>query len=388
MDARIKFAGLCSFLNVDKSNVKMPEPSVILVRANVDGDAQAPQPAAAGAMKQQAAKTDTGAQTAGTSQSATLRGEWTVDTATPMTTMEINASVKISFAPDAGAGGTPPIGTASTQQRLGAAQAPSPPEPPPVAFLAFDTTNVTVDDLSGFLPVPDAPLFRYLPLDGVELAIATDPPGTPKVDATYAALVAKRDRFWPDAIGKFDHDFVPNPRLGMPSEQPKKNKVAVFMRFGSGTITPGKPTSKKWRFPINNDPNQGFYPDANGQFFAREVIYSGIPNDGKLTLVITDMEDGTALSTRVFTLLSGTEMTLFIGNLATSAIANFVADVKARGPVSGDHFKDLNRIAGSGLGTGPIPLVVADSTSNAGGELPGGAEDGYCGPDNGNGGHP
>ncbi|MCU1349173.1 MAG: hypothetical protein JWO56_2203, partial [Acidobacteria bacterium] len=132
MDAQINFAGLCSFLNLDRGNSEMPEPSVILVRG--DGESQAVTETQVSS-KQQTPKADADQQPAGPTQSATLRGQWTVDAATPMTTLEINASVKISFA------GAPPDGDSAAFDpkarralRAGDSGEPlpdAPPAPPP-----------------------------------------------------------------------------------------------------------------------------------------------------------------------------------------------------------------------------------------------------------------
>ena len=68
-----------------------------------------------------------------------------------------------------------------------------------VAYLAFDSTKVRVDSASGFMRVPQALQFLYLPLNGVEIAIGGLLPGLPLAGPSYAKVVRKDD-YWPEEV--------------------------------------------------------------------------------------------------------------------------------------------------------------------------------------------
>src|SRR5947209_7418355 len=60
-----------------------------------------------------------------------------------------------------------------------------------IPFIAFNTEKVKVDNATGFLPVgygDESTSYLFMPLDGVELSIETDPPGKPYVSRNYYHL--------------------------------------------------------------------------------------------------------------------------------------------------------------------------------------------------------
>jgi hypothetical protein len=383
MDAQIIFAGLCSFLNLDraKPNPKMPEPSVILVRSSGAGGHQGNDHMgmADGAREAMGTKPGGAGTVSQASQhGANIRAEWYVDSVAHISSVEVDSTVKIAFTDHPTTPGNP---------------APPPPAPSPevkhIAFIAFNSDDVTVDPPTDFIPVKGAENFQYLPLDGVELKIKDDTDGNLLIDPNYSQVACK-DAFWPGAIDKWDRHFVPAPRVGKACLQPSKSAVTVFMRFGSGKIAAGKSTSEKWRFLIDDDVQRNeFYGGVAGTNFAREVVYSDIRNRGSVTIVVSDIESGAPATTpeRTFKPKDGrTQMMLFIGNNVEPDIANVVLRKDVETASQGDHFIYLNRIAGVSS-VGPLPKRVSGTpVAGVKGETPGGGQNGYCGPDNGNGG--
>lgn len=241
-----------------------------------------------------------------------------------------------------------------------------------IAFLAFNTDKVEVDDPTGFTAVKKASKYMYLGLDGVELSIANDPPGTPAVDSSYRDLVVKKDDYWPEEKDKWDPDFV-----APKGKKPKKSAVKAFMRFGKGTVSAARVCEVPWRFIKKNG-------DVFERKFAEEVIYSDFPHsESAVEITLTDLSNGEpnpASRKLRFSLKSGAKtLTLYVGNNLEKDIPQclFREKTKYIGAKT-DHFKYLNRIAGKD--NGPIPEPVNPPGGGAGGS------GGICGPGNGNGG--
>src|SRR5690349_11452901 len=138
-----------------------------------------------------------------------------------------------------------------------------------VAFIAYDskTTKVSADPDVAFEDVQQAQTFKFLRLDGVQVQIEGDDPGTPNLpDNSYRDLVARKDEYWPEVKNKWNRDYVPEPAMG---KKPSKTAVAAYLRFGSkGNITAGKVSPFPWQFPKLD----GTFYIGN---FAEEVVYSG-----------------------------------------------------------------------------------------------------------------
>src|SRR5215212_882898 len=69
-----------------------------------------------------------------------------------------------------------------------------------IAFLAYDSRRVSVDDPDGFVDLPEAKSFQFLPLVNVQVKIADDDVGVPIVDASYSNVIT-REMYWPESKG-------------------------------------------------------------------------------------------------------------------------------------------------------------------------------------------
>lgn len=243
-----------------------------------------------------------------------------------------------------------------------------------IPFIAFDTRDVAIDDSAGFREVEDAPLYKYLRLDGVELKISGDDVGVPVIDPTYGNVVS-REMYWPEAAGQWNHDVVP--RLGY---RPLSRVVAAFMRFGGGKIAGGRLCPFKWKFTKLNG-------DTFSRHFAEEVVYSfEEPERDEVMITLCALEDGRVeRRTLTFRRLHGKErLTLFLGNNTEKGMHASVRRRRSNNePGEGAHFKLFDRVVDVGDAPTPRapegvePLEPADDGGS------GGASGGICGPKNG-----
>jgi hypothetical protein len=388
MEAQIIFAGLCSFLNLDKHNETMPEPSVIMVRTD-HHDHPLPPALRTPQLPDAPKEPDPPAASPQPEHGADVRSHWHIDSVAHIDSVEISSTVKIAFTSH-DKSGDPAINVMNAPQQTPAVESPvktmaEMPAAEPIthiAFIAFDMHQVAVSDVTKFKAVPGAPTFLYCPLDGVELKVDGDPGGELEINPNYADVVRKDD-FWPAARDQWNRAFVPEPGL----HQPKKDAVVAFMRFGSGTIERGNLTSQEWQFPINNDAAR--FGVHKGRF-AREVIYGRVPTvENGVNVILSDVETGEEQGRLRFTLLTPSDdgkLTLFVGNNTEKDIANVVNRIQPQNAARGTHFLFLNRIAHPSFGEGPVPEpIVVEGLAGLAGELPGSGTDGYCGPDTGNG---
>jgi hypothetical protein len=259
---------------------------------------------------------------------------------------------------------------------------PGPPPPPPedhrhIPFIAFDTTKVKVDNLTGFLPVPKAIAHMYMPLGGVELTIENDPAGNTRVDSSYER-VAQTDDYWPAAKGHFNPDYVP-PR----GYRPKKRAVKAFLRFGSGEIAAGNLAKAAWVFFDGNE-------ITRCGVFAEEVVYRDFPHSGDdIVITMTDLETRQFVHKVRFSPLSPNQetLTLAIGNHVAGDLDSAMRRQQAtsfKSTMAGSHFAFLNQIA-SKPGPGPLPKPI--SVPQQPGSIVGGgtSQGGPCGPTGGGG---
>jgi hypothetical protein len=350
MEAEIIFSGLCAFHNVRDKNPTMPEPSVILVRTDDEQEA-APE---------------------SVTESVFVHS-------TPLFSPRVAAVVRERWKR---ARKTRPRKTSYEEKEEEGRSVDKPADQPPdvhIPHISFDSTKVRVNEEAEelFRQVPMAPGFRFTTLNGVEIEIENDPPAKPNVDPSYTKQVLNKDRYWPEARNRWNRDFVPER-----GQQPKRRAVVGFMRFGSGTISPGKLSPVQWKFERNGN---GPLVDT----FAEEVVYSGFPHSGReVVLRLLDLETRELIRELRFSpLMPETEqVTLFIGNNDSDDIDNAV---QRRVPVDvrdNNHFRFLNRIA-SIPDPGRIPLVVPIPAERPPEEEDvGGVSTGPCGPIDSNGG--
>jgi len=349
MNVEIVFSGLCSFLNVNGLNETMTEPSVILVRTDHH--------------------------------------------------MDMPGMSKSSRSGTSGYSVRQPKETKSkTSGKKHRHPKPAPPAAPKVeqgamvehvAFIAFNslTTKVTADPVVPFeIAHEEASNFQMLRLDGVEIEIENDPPGTPNLpDDTYRTLVVRKDDYWPEVKNKWDRSFVPEPGSG---KKPDRSSVIAYVRLGNGDITAGRICPFPWKFAKLD----GTFFEKN---FAEEVTYSNFPHTGdEVVLKLKDLQTGALVQTLRFSALPANHgtITIFVGNNMQEDIG-FAVNRKQPGVrEEGDHFKFLNRIADPKLAHrhgGPTPILgkrnrPIEGGANGGGGIGGGP----CGPNNGNGAPP
>ncbi|HKS22755.1 MAG TPA: hypothetical protein VJZ76_08160 [Thermoanaerobaculia bacterium] len=247
------------------------------------------------------------------------------------------------------------------------------------AYLAFDSTavEVTGTNVPALKPVLMAEPFVYMDLDGVELSLIEEPLEAPIVDDSYRNLVAHRDEYWPEAIGRFDHDLVP-PK----GSRPKKSVVKAWVRFDGGRLGASRLSKVPWRFEKGDG-------SVLEKCFAEEVIYDGFDHaPDAVVLKRKDLEDEKIdLGDLRFSLKpqAGTStITLIIGNNIEKDMAGsvFREETKLVADPRSQHFKFLNRTAGPSV-TGPIPQAINPPSQ---GQQGGGGSGGACGPGSGDGG--
>jgi hypothetical protein len=343
MEAEIIFSGLCAFHNVRDKNPTMPEPSVILVRT--DGvQEETPE---------------------GITESVPVDS-------TPLCSPRVAAVVR-------GKWKRPRRKTRDQEEEGRSADEPA-DQPPDVHIphISFDSTKVRVNEEAEalFQQVPFAPGFRFTTLNGVEIEIENDPPAKPNVHPSYATQVLNKDRYWPEAENQWNRDFVPER-----GQQPKRSAVVGFMRFGSGTISPGKLSPVQWKFERNGN---GPLVDT----FAEEVVYSGFPHSGReVVLRLLDVETREFIRELRFSPLMPEmeQVTLFIGNNDADDIDNAVQRRVPPDVLDNNHFRFLNRIA-SIPDPGRIPRVVRNLNERIDQDFSAGLSTGPCGPIDSNGG--
>lgn len=361
MNTQIVFTGLCSFLNVDGKNQTMGDPSVILVQTPHEDDPEEEHEEAAEEEREEG------------EEEHKEHGEGKRD------------SAQKRFERDATAGEDPQEERSERHE-------------PHIAFLAFHSGLVQVDDDSGFKPVPRAEEFMYMEINGFELSMPADPPAIPSVDDTYYDYVVRKDDYWTDPDVKDDWD--PN-YVAPKGQRPNQRGVKTFMRFGSGHISAALISHIKWKFPNGLEKN-----------FAEEVVYSGFPHAADAVVITLNAlplgpesggakpvsssfehhgkgEEKAGSRTLRFTQRNpdpSKPLTLIIGNGTEKDMPPTVRrQLTDTPPIKDkDHFKFLNRVAAKKHGDGPIPKSVPPINHGPG--TTGGRPSGICGPGTGNGG--
>lgn len=368
MDVEIVFSGLCTFHNVRDINPTMPEPSVILIRT--DNEPSAESIAAAGSRSPAASLSSVSLKSARVSAVLEGRRERTREDIDRKRSELIQRQI---------AEGNPQRAARSGEAKCSQTSAGATVEDTDVhiPYLAFNVGNASVDDPTGFVDVDFAPGFKLLQLNGVEIVIQNDPPGTPTVDPSYDSVL-KKDNYWPEAKDLWNRDFVP-----VRGGKPKKTAVAGWMRFGGGTISSDQLCPVAWKF----DARPGF-PQLSG-FFNLEVIYSGFPHSGNTIVIeLRDLETGILIrDPLVFSPVSSTQekLTLFIGNADPCDVDNALLRAPLADMPDNDHFRFLNRVA-SISDPGILPTIVRPpSSAKTKRRPPGGFSSGPCGPTSSNG---
>ena len=345
MEAEIIFSGLCAFHNVhDDEDEGMPEPSVILVRTDD-------------------ATQDIREAMDGVRTPSDLAKERLFSPA-------VNAQVRNRW--------QRPRREIDRVRKEDTNEGPEQASDVHIAHISFNSNEVRVNEEAEglFQPVPFAPGFRYLPLNGVEIEIMSDTQGAPDVDESYDRLVVQKDHYWPEAANEWNRDFVP-----FRGGQPKRSAVVGFMRFGRGRISAGNLSPVPWEFP----------PDTSGHqlvgTFAEEVVYDKFPQNGEVVLQLRDVETRIILRRIRFSPLmpDARKLTLFIGNNDLNDIDNAVQRRIPLDVRDNVHFKFLNRVS-SVKDPGRTPRVVRNSTEVPDADQLGGVSTGPCGPVGSNGG--
>jgi hypothetical protein len=350
MEAEIIFSGLCAFHNVRDKNPTMPEPSVILVRTDDEQEA-APE---------------------SITESVSVKP-------TPLFSPRVAAVVRERWKRSRRK--TRPRATSYEEKVEKGPSADDPADRTPdvhIPHISFDSNKVRVNEEAEelFQQVPMAPGFRFTTLNGVEIEIENDPPAKPNVDPSYTKQVLNKDRYWPEARNRWNRDFVPER-----GQQPKRRAVVGFMRFGSGTISPGKLSPVQWKFERNGN---GPLVDT----FAEEVVYSGFPHSGReVVLRLLDLETRELIRELRFSPLmpEAEQVTLFIGNNDSNDIDSAVQRRVPADVLDNDHFRFLNRIA-SIADPGRIPRVIHKPNERPDLDVSAGISTGPCGPIDSNGG--
>jgi len=257
-----------------------------------------------------------------------------------------------------------------------------------IPFIAFDSRLVSVDNNTGFQPVPIATDYRYRPLDGVEIRIEGHNDSVPIVDSSFSYVVT-RDMYWPESKGLWNHDVVP-----LAGKQPKKTAAKALFRFGQGRISAGRLCPFRWRFTKPNG-------DIFSRHFAEEVSYAYSNTDQSLIeVILLDLETRVEIERLQFQLLPGkvvpgpngtsvvdrtnSKLTLFIGNNTEPDILAAVRRARTDGKFSETrHFAVFNSVVDLGAGTPPLPPQAEEATNlivEGGG---GGSDGGICGPTGG-----
>lgn len=294
MEAEIVYSGLCSFLNVRNNHGdQMPEPSVILVRADVPIDPDEVLGPRALPHKQKQARART---------------------------IALTGDVKEATA-------------------AGAEHIP---------YIAFDTATTVVDSDEGFQPVPmtdEQFLYFRLPV-GVEIRIPTLAPGDPTIDPSYDQL-AKKDEYWPEAKDQWNRDYVP-----FKGGLPKPSVVVAFMRFGQGILSASRLCPAKWEFP-----KVGGGVRMSGQFAEEAIYSGFAHDGTVVMELVTLEEPRTVVRTLRFTPIdeSVEKLSLFIGNDDRQDMDNAVQRRQPISVGEGDHFKFLNKVAS--IKGGPVPRI-------------------------------
>lgn len=253
----------------------------------------------------------------------------------------------------------------------------TPPDNKHTPFIAYDTRTTSVSSPGLFKPVDKAPGFAYWELDNVELILRNDAPGFPIVTPSYNHVVRKDD-YWPEAKDIWYPNVVP--KLG---EKPKPDGAAAFMEFGGGVISAERTTDFEWAF---------YYP--NGEFtgasdyYAQEVLYRVYPlSTGSVLITVLPFGGGTGTNLTFTSILADyRKVKIWIGNNDKADIYKALLRLSSQ-PKDAKHFQYLNTVSYKDPG-GPYPrAIVPKGTFPAPGTgSGGGADTGYCGPHNGNGG--
>jgi len=245
-----------------------------------------------------------------------------------------------------------------------------------VPFIAFNrtTTKLTVSDNHSARAVPKKTMYpgaenwSVFELQG-ELEIVGSTGTKPTVAPDYDDAIASRDKYWPEAKGKWNYNLVPKR-----GEKPKKTEAAFFMRLRSGTLSPGEPLVNEWVFPLRKGQTKPY-----GGKFAREVKYIGFQHEpNAITIVMKDLATGAVIRKLIFEPKGNSGVVLYVGNnvdadlpiIASGRIP--LADTKV---TQATHFSFLNKSAPPNFPNPPIPKRIIPPNPKGGG-----ISDGFCGP--------
>lgn len=305
MKVEVVFTGLCSFLNVrDNHGNDMVEPSIILVRTDVDVDA-------------------------GTPGAGYVEGRNPEDEEAVARPHEHEHAVEEY-------------------------------KHEHVAFIAYNEDEVTTTS-PGFEKIEGADGFWMLPLPmGVEIVLTGIPAGKPTVVQSYDTI-AKKDHYWPDAKNQWNRDYVP-----VKGEKPDSDAVAAFMRFGQGFIGGGRLCPLEWTFQdsvgrvlTNQFAEEGFYSfDQEDGDIIVQLIDLDDPENVKEICFTPKPDDKNAIPDQI----------LFIGNNVKDDIARCVLRSESNSYQDGDHFRFLNAVSSMSGGPFPaFGRRVTSAPSGGGG---------------------
>jgi hypothetical protein len=373
MNVEIVFTGLCSVLNPRNTNDTMPEPSIILVQTR-----NHPGHGAENVIRNDPKDIVSPGHSHADGGPLRVQSDIVIDGGNLCDQSEVVVRSEVVIR-RAGGGAQQTLtvehSDAEQQPVLAVPAVPALPaadlDHEHVSFLAFDKTQVKVDNAAEFQPVANAPDFLFLRLDGVELTIESNPPAPPVVLDSYNDVVRKDD-YWPEAKNQWDRNYVP-----LRGNQPKKSAVTAFMRLGRGTLGANRRSAVVAEFPKL----KGGKLVGN---FADEVVYADFPHTGDDVVInLKDLETRTFMRKLTFSPVSAAvpKLVLSIGNQLAGDMDDAVRRSVSRAIEHGHHFAFLNAI--SGLPNGPIPTPLPLPTAIPGGG--GGGTGGLCGPGHGNG---
>lgn len=244
-----------------------------------------------------------------------------------------------------------------------------------IPYIAYNADEVDVNNGTGFLAVPDAPNFRFMLLDGVQMTIEGKPAAKVEIDESYDRCVVQKDHYWPDGPKEYNPAYVPKR-----GDRPDKSAVKAWFPLNGGKLAAGNMSRCAWAFL------DGSNITLCGRY-AEEVVYKDFPHHpGSVDIKLHDLKDkNVVVRTLSFVLkkTNGDKVSLFLGNHVEADMASAMRrqqyDVFDPA-VSGTHWVFLNQIAAS-PGPGPLPKPLPIPFPSAISGLGGGTgTGGPCGP--------
>ncbi len=245
-----------------------------------------------------------------------------------------------------------------------------------IPFIAYNADEVDVNNGCGFSPVPGAPNFRFMPLDGVEMTIEGEATKI-EIDESYDRCVAQKESYWPDESNEYNPAYVPKR-----GSRPLKSAVKAWLPLHGGKLAAGNMSRCAWAFLAGSNVTQcGLY--------AEEVVYKDFPHHAqRVDIKLNDLKDESLVRTLSFVpkKTNGDKVSLFLGNHVEADMASAVRREQFDvfdSTVAGTHWVFLNQIAaspGPGPLPKPLPIPFPGTVPGVGG---GSGTGGPCGPGGG-----